>query len=372
MNPHTLDVRDIDPGSRQATVFGVGIGFMAFITVVLSLRVYARAVILRAMGVDDVFIVIGTTLTFGLSISSIIAAYYGVGRHIDDIPENDFTPMLKAIWATRIVYITGLLFIRLSLLWFYLRLDQRPLMSWSVYLLIFINVGLSVSSVIVTLASCTPPSKFWNLSGTSPGKCMDPDAQQIFYEANGILNIILDILIYIVPMPTLWGVKISNRRKGALFGIFGLGILSIAAGCVRYDFVKKLAHNKDQYYYLADSLNWCSIECYVAIFCGSAPALQVIIKTYAPRVLGTSNAQKYDSQRNTPGQRYSNRMSTMYKMSRHRRLETDHGGSQDAIVSAGAPGNGIVMKTDIRMEVTDPDSDEGKRMDTGFRVDFGR
>ncbi|PLB44204.1 hypothetical protein P170DRAFT_450379 [Aspergillus steynii IBT 23096] len=356
MDSHALYARGIDSGSRQATVFGVGIGFMAFITVVIALRVYARAVILRAMGADDVFMVIGTILTFGLSISSIIAAYYGVGRHIDDISESDFTPMLKAVWATRIVYIAGLLFVRLSLLWFYLRLDQRPLMRWSVYTLIFINVGLSVSSIIVVIVSCVPVSKFWDLEGTAPGKCMNPDAQQIFYEANGILNIILDIFIYIVPMPTLWSVKISNVHP---------------AGCVRYDFVKKLAHNKDQYYYLADSLNWCSIECYVAIFCGSAPALQVIIKTYAPRVLGTSNAQKYDSQKHTPGQGYSNRMSTMYRMSRHRRLETDRGGSQDAIVPGSAPENGIVMKTDIRMEVTDRDSEEGKRMDTGFHVDFG-
>lgn len=85
-------------------------------------------------------------------------------------------------------------------------------MRWSVYTLIFINVGLSVSSIIVVIASCIPISKFWDLEGTAPGKCMDSDAQQTFYEVNGILNIILDILIYIVPMPTLWSVKISNVR----------------------------------------------------------------------------------------------------------------------------------------------------------------
>ena len=53
MDSHVLSARGIDSGSRQATVFGVGIGFMAFISMVIALRVYARAVILRAMGVDD-------------------------------------------------------------------------------------------------------------------------------------------------------------------------------------------------------------------------------------------------------------------------------------------------------------------------------
>lgn len=53
MNPPILKARALESGSRQAIVFGVGVGFMGFITTVIALRVYARAVILRAMGVDD-------------------------------------------------------------------------------------------------------------------------------------------------------------------------------------------------------------------------------------------------------------------------------------------------------------------------------
>lgn len=71
-----------------------------------------------------------------------------------------------------------------------------------------------------------------------------------------------------------------QRKKIALFGVFGLGSFSVAgmslpfsmperesdtneAGCVRYDYVRMLSSSRDQSYYLADSLNWCGIEIYV-------------------------------------------------------------------------------------------------------------
>lgn len=70
-----------------------------------------------------------------------------------------------------------------------------------------------------------------------------------------------------------------QRKKMGLVVIFGLGVLSIAgktrfedegsptdaqtAGCVRYDYVRMLATTSDQFYALADALNWCSIEAYV-------------------------------------------------------------------------------------------------------------
>ncbi|KAK1147820.1 hypothetical protein N8T08_000333 [Aspergillus melleus] len=239
----------------------------------------------------------------------------------------------------------------MSLLWFFLRLDQRQWMRWSVFFVMFIVVGLSFASAIGSIVSCTPPSKFWDVTGKKPGHCMSAGPQQDFYEVNGILNIVTDILIWLLPIPMLWRLHISLRKKAAIFGVFSIGILALAAACVRYDFVLKLEGNEDQFYHLADSLNWCTIEVYVAIFCGSAPSLSVLIKTYAPRVFGTSKAQNYASSAPTPGHSLAHHRP---KANRHRRLEDTTGlGSQDAIVLNEQDHGGITLKTDIHMEVTD-------------------
>lgn len=87
-------------------------------------------------------------------------------------------------------------------------------MRWTVYGLLFVTLGLSVSSVFVLAFSCFPPSKFWDLVGDEPGNCMTPDSQQSFYEINGVLNIVTDIFIYITPIPMLWNVQINLVSEG--------------------------------------------------------------------------------------------------------------------------------------------------------------
>lgn len=158
---------------------------------------------------------------------------------------------IQAIYSTRLIYVVAMLFVKMSLLWFYLRLDQRPCMKWTVYFLMFFVIGISIASFFVLAFSCFPPAMFWDITGEVEGKCMSPGSQQAFYDANGILNIVTDVFIYLTPIPMLWGLKITwvrfilagtcrvsatnvmQRKKGALFAVFGLGILSVAGTYLR-------------------------------------------------------------------------------------------------------------------------------------------
>ncbi|KAI9036628.1 uncharacterized protein KD926_001641 [Aspergillus affinis] len=347
MHPHLLVPRGDQLPTRKAAVYGVGIGFMVFTSIVILLRLWVRIFMLRALGTDDVLMVVGTILTYGLTIATMIGMFTLRVQSLIVLTDH----RNASIWVTRLLYTVGMGFVKMSLLWFFLRLDQRRWMNWSVFFVMFIVVGLSFASAIGSIVSCTPPSKFWDVTGEKPGHCMSPGPQQDFYEVNGILNIVTDILIWLLPIPMLWRLHISLRKKAAIFGVFSVGILALAAACVRYSFVLKLEGNEDQFYHLADSLNWCTIEVYVAIFCGSAPSLSVLIKTYAPRVFGTSKAQNYASNTPIPG---NNLPHNRPRGNRHRRLEDTTGlGSQDAIVLDNQEPDGITLKTDIHMEVTD-------------------
>ncbi|CAG8943273.1 unnamed protein product [Penicillium salamii] len=353
--------------NRRAAIFGLGIGFIVFDSIVIALRIYVRGFMLRALGTDDILMVIGTILNFGLSITIMIGSKYGIGKHALAMKQSDTVPMLKVcnppglqinsdhlqcIWATRILYTLAMGLVKMSLLWFYLRLDPRKYMRWAVFFVMFINIGLSLASFFGALIGCRPASLFW--TNPTSSNCMSMEMSQRFYEVNGILNIVTDILIYLLPVPMLYGLQLNWRKKGAILGIFGLGILSIAAGCIRYDFVKKLASAKEDYYLLlADSLNWCTIEAFIAIFCGSAPSLSVLIKSYAPYIFGSS-ASRYPSTARSPGASYVQRRNPL-KSNRRRGLGDTTLGSQDAIVSVNnvdQDQNGIMMKTDIQTDVT--------------------
>ncbi|KAJ5882559.1 uncharacterized protein N7529_001231 [Penicillium soppii] len=81
--------------NRHAAIFGVGIGFIVFDSIVIALRIYARAFMLRALGTDDILMIIGAILNFGLSITIMIGSNYGIGKHALAISESDTVPMLK-------------------------------------------------------------------------------------------------------------------------------------------------------------------------------------------------------------------------------------------------------------------------------------
>ncbi|KAJ5780609.1 hypothetical protein N7457_005769 [Penicillium paradoxum] len=134
------------------------------------------------------------------------------------------------------------------------------------------------------------------------------------------------------------------------------------AACVRYDFVTKLASAKEDYYILlADSSNWCTIEAYIAIFCGSAPSLFVLIKTYIPAIFGSTTA-RYPTTMQSARASYLQRRGPP-RRNRRQGLRDTTLGSQDAIIPVSNPDsdqNGIIVKTDIEMHVVTGKSTEDK------------
>ena len=109
---------------------------------------------------------------------------------VDAIPEENMDPLLKANYATRLLYVFALFFVKMSILVFYLRIDHRRWTRWTIYFLMFTVVGLSIATACILAFECWPPSLFWNVveAAAHPEKCMNPANRQVFYEANGIIK----------------------------------------------------------------------------------------------------------------------------------------------------------------------------------------
>lgn len=129
------------------------------------------------------------------------------------------------------------------------------------------------------------------------------------------------------------------------------------------------------YFLLADSLNWCELEIYVAIFCGSAPAFKVLLKSWWPRLFGSSNHRTPEYQPNGGGRSNGSKYAHMggsgsrpYTGPKTYRSHKSTGGggkhgstgssteipsgndSKEAIIIQG---NRIVMKKEFTMEIED-------------------
>lgn len=77
-----------------------------------------------------------------------------------------------------------------------------------------------VQAAFFSIFLCVPVSYFW--TRREPGRCLDV---QKLYMSQGILNVIGDLLVIVLPIPALRSLKTSRKEKIALMAIFALGSL---------------------------------------------------------------------------------------------------------------------------------------------------
>ena len=94
----------------------------------------------------------------------------GLGRHVYYLSQHQHT-LEQLIEATKLQYINqivtilGLMFIRISISVFLLRifgLGTKRWWRWSLYLIMGITILTSLSSAIIVLTQCRPLPKLWN------------------------------------------------------------------------------------------------------------------------------------------------------------------------------------------------------------------
>lgn len=86
--------------------------------------------------------------------------------------------------------------------------------------IIFITLW-SLSQTIVLCLICVPLEAVWDPS--VEGKCLSHQTQMWY--VNGVMHIVLDFVIIIMPLPIVWNLNLPRSQKWLLSGIFGLGVL---------------------------------------------------------------------------------------------------------------------------------------------------
>ena len=67
---------------------------------------------------------------------------------------------------------------------------------------------------------CSPMSAAWDSNLIFSSKCRDVQAM---YYGVSISNMLLDVVILCMPMPVIWGLPLSRRKKLGCCGVFCLG-----------------------------------------------------------------------------------------------------------------------------------------------------
>ena len=81
-------------------------------------------------------------------------------------------------------------------------------------------VAFGIGNTLMAFLICRPFAKNWN--PFLPGVCGSSINSVL---ATSIINLSIDIIILILPMPMIWRLQMAARRKVALTITFGLGFM---------------------------------------------------------------------------------------------------------------------------------------------------
>ena len=138
---------------------------------------------------------------------------------------NMFSNQASFFYGT--IYMPTIMFTKLSIICFYLRLSPYRLFHWICFFMIGIIVAWGVGFTFTSIFMCSPIKAAWEIQpfGTRV-KCVDLAKTGMVL---AISNAIIDTIILLLPIPMIWHLKLSTRKKLAVYALLGLGGLWVFA-----------------------------------------------------------------------------------------------------------------------------------------------
>lgn len=190
-------------------------------------------------------------------------------------------------------YGVALCFVKLSILWFYRTIASHRTFRRVVNGTIVFVMAYTLATTLASAFQCEKPSQSYDVSGylaqfdnnpqtkKSNVKCFDPSRLWVF---TGVVNLSTDVLIMIMPIPTLLGLRVPMSKRLALIGIFSVGIMAIVASCVRmWVMALWIESPQNGARFGTDMLLWGQIETNSGIVSASVPFLRLMFRNTRER-----------------------------------------------------------------------------------------
>ncbi|KAI0538548.1 hypothetical protein GGR58DRAFT_467673 [Xylaria digitata] len=242
--------------------------------IVLS-RSIVRFLMIFKPGLDD-YMILGAllfTIAYQATIY-VIKLHGGMGMPIMTLSSNEMATFLKGTFAIEIFYYTIVFSVKSSIIFMYQRFAIWATFKRLCFGTNVLIVTFYVVCIATTLGQCTPLEKAWDVTRILPGECINTTI--FFYFTSGF-NILTDVWILLLPIPTLRSLKISRHSRYVLYGIFGIGSFATAMSCVRLYSIHIYTLAEDPFKDGVLVNLWSMVEVNIAIICASIPALKPLV-----------------------------------------------------------------------------------------------
>ncbi|XP_014550951.1 hypothetical protein COCVIDRAFT_20708 [Bipolaris victoriae FI3] len=205
----------------------VSITVTSFISILIAIVSVGLRLVARSIGnkidYSDYCIIAALLCNTALQACCIsLVTHGGFGFHIVEIyqrfgPETA-TLFFKGIMSFSILWNATVCFSKLSVLLMYPALIPTSSILKRTRVLGTLIITWNVADVITALLICRPLAKNWNF--TLPGIC---GSQPAFYFAMGLVNLLTDAVIIVLPMPYLYNLRLAWHEKLAAMALLSVG-----------------------------------------------------------------------------------------------------------------------------------------------------
>ncbi|KAG5969590.1 hypothetical protein E4U56_008261 [Claviceps arundinis] len=257
----------------------------------VGIRTFTRVFLMKSYQVDDILMLIAQAI-FTVSCSiQFEGVQSGIGRHNASFTNKD--DLVAAIMWQALgvaIYILNMMFIKLSIGVFLLRIATQKSYIWAIRIVLVIITLWSIGLFIWNLLQCTPIEKQWDFRITD-GQCAGASEVLTAAYALSVMTIITDWFFALIPIPMLWGVKMSTQAKTTVILILGLGIFASIATLIRFRFLTSIERTDDILFRATNASMWSLIEVGVAIIASSLATIRPLLRSL--RIRGFVSVDKF-------------------------------------------------------------------------------
>ncbi|KKY35853.1 putative integral membrane protein [Diaporthe ampelina] len=253
--------------NRAGVVVAVVATLLPLTGLVVAMRFYARQRLDNWVGLDDWAVLIATVFIVAKGITVCLMTQVGLGQHIWNLSELQLEEYYKRFYFAIILYYCGLGSIKIALLLQYRRIFNSKLRRVINTALLIIG-SWSIGLVMLSIFTCYPIQGYWDKD--IKATCI-PTFQWYIHSAGNILS---DIVVFTLPIPVLWSMRVSIGQRLLLILVFSLGLFNCVISGLRVMYLPIVNINPDVTYENLDATAWSVAEVCLAIICACLPTLR--------------------------------------------------------------------------------------------------
>ncbi|KAK7972527.1 hypothetical protein PG988_006661 [Apiospora saccharicola] len=193
----------------------------------------------------------------------------GAGQHLWELQSWHIVRLSVVAYSAQVFYAWSMGLVKMSIVWMLQRIFITPKFTIAARFVMAFNIAWTILTMSMGMLICQPIQMNWN-PFTPGGHCGDQVAAFVWI---GIIDVINEFCILLLPVPMVWRLQMPLRYKAAVFCMFGAGALTLIFAAVR---VWEMAHVDftDVSYAAVEATIYADVEPGVAIIVSCSPILR--------------------------------------------------------------------------------------------------